>query len=66
MRKGLKYMSAVSAEIDKIICSPVKKPTKLEATKTLRACGILNKNNGLKEAYKEILIKDAPKKNGKR
>lgn len=63
MMKGLRYMVAVLAEIDKIIESPSKKPSKKEAMKMLRSCGILNKNNGLKTEYKEILIKDVSKKN---
>lgn len=66
MRKGLKYMSAISAEIDRIIHSPIKNPTKSEANKILRACGILNNKNELEVAYKQILIKDASKKDGKR
>ena len=63
MKKGLRYMVAVLAEIDKIIESPSKKPSKKEAMKMVRSCGILNKNNGLKTEYKEILIKDVSKKN---
>ena len=39
---------------------------KSEANKILRACGILNNKNELKVAYKQILIKDASKKDGKR
>ena len=56
--RGMKRMVAISAEIDKIIESPQKKLTKQEAMKMLRSCGILNKNNGVKTAYKEILIKE--------
>ena len=56
MREGLRYRSAVSAEINRIIQSPTKNPTKSEAMKTLRSCGILNENNVLNEVYKEILF----------
>lgn len=62
--RGMKDMVAISAEINKIIESPSKKPTKAEAMKMLRACGILNKNNGVKTAYKEILIKEISIKDG--
>ena len=58
-------MSAVSAEINRIIESPTKKPTESEAIKILRSCGILNKKNGVKRAYKEILIKEVSQRNGK-
>ena len=54
-------MKEISAEIDRIIHSPIKDPTKSEANKILRACGILNNKNELEEAYKQILIKDASK-----
>lgn len=62
--RGMDDMVAIAAEINKIIESPSKKPTKQEAEKILRSCGILNKNNGLKTEYKEILTKDVSKKNG--
>lgn len=62
--RGIDDMVAISAEIDKIIESPSKMPTKQEAMKILRSCGILNKNNGLKTEYREILTKDVSKKDG--
>lgn len=62
--RGIDDMVAIAAEIDKIIESPSKKPTKQEAMKMLRSCGILNKNNGIKTEYREILTKDVSKKDG--
>ena len=64
MMRGMRDMVAISAEINKIIESPSKKPTRQEAMKMLRSCGILNKNNGVKLAYKEILIKEVSRKDG--
>lgn len=53
----MKDKAAITAEINRIIESPSKKPTKQEAMKTLRSCGILDKNNKLKPVFKGILIK---------
>ena len=62
--RGLRQMMEISAKIDKIIETPSKKPTKQEAMKVLRSCGILNRNNGVKAAYKDILVKKASKEDG--
>ena len=61
-KRSVKDMVAMLAEIDKIIESPSKKPTKQEAIKTLRSCGILNKNNGLKTEYRRILVRETTKR----
>ena len=54
-------MATISLVIDKIIASETKKPTKEEAMKSLRACGILDNKNKVKPAYREII---KVKKNG--
>lgn len=51
-------MRAILLTIDKIIEKPTKKPTKEEAVKILRSCGILDNKNNIKSAYKKILAKD--------
>lgn len=55
MMKGMKEMVAALSTIDKIIETPTKKYSKEEATKILRSCGILDKRNNIKPAYKEII-----------
>ena len=57
----MKDMATISLVIDKIIASETKKPTKEEAMKSLRACGILDNKNKVKPAYREII---KVKKNG--
>lgn len=60
-KRGMKDMVAISTKIDEIIASPSKTPTKEEAVKLLRSCGILNENNNLKKAYKGIVTKVSDK-----
>lgn len=57
--KGTKAMTAALLTIDKIIEKPTKKPTKEEAIKILRSCGILDNKNNLKSAYKKILTEES-------
>jgi len=58
MKKGIKDMVAALSTIDKIIETPTKKPTKEEATKILRSCGILDNKNNIKSAYKKIITEE--------
>lgn len=59
----MRNMVAVSSTIDKIIETPTKKPSKKEAEKVLRSCGIFDKNNKIRPAYKKIITADTPDKN---
>lgn len=43
--------------IDKILSAPSEKPTREEAKRNLQACGILDKNGNIAEAYKKIFVK---------
>lgn len=61
--KGIKNMVTALLTIDKIIESPTKKISKEEAMEVLRSCGILDKNNNIKSAYKNILTKEKDVKN---
>lgn len=54
--RGIKDMETVSLVIDKIIASEIKKPTKEEAMKFLRACGILDNKDKINPAYRGIII----------
>ena len=45
--------------IDKILKDPLEKPTREEAKRNLQACGILDKNGNIAEAYKKIIVKSA-------
>lgn len=60
--RGMNDRAAISTQINQIIESPSKKSTKQEAVKMLRSCGILNKNNKLNPAYKEILRREDEEK----
>ena len=65
MHKGLKYKLDVFDKIDRIVQSPTKRLSKSEAIKILRSCGILNRDNDLNEAYKEILSREVSNDNEK-
>ena len=64
--KGMKDMVAALSTIDKIIETPTKKPTKKEAAKILRSCGILNNKNNIKPAYKKIITEGSNEKNDRK
>ena len=57
-----KDTETVSLVIDKIIASEIKKPTKEEAMKSLRACGILDNQNKINPAYRGIIIERKEKR----
>ena len=63
MMKGMRNMVAALLTIDKIIKTPTKKPTKEEATKILRSCGILDNKNNIKSAYKKIITEGNDEQN---
>lgn len=63
MMKGMKDMVAALLTIDKIIETPTKKPTKEEAKKILRSCGILDNKNNIKSAYKKIITEGSNTQN---
>lgn len=63
MQRGLREMMEFSLAIDKILETPIKTISKKDAEKLLRSCGILDKNNNLRPAYKDIIIKDSNTKN---
>lgn len=56
-------MVAVISTIDRIIETPSTKPTKEEAEKILRSCGILDRNNNIKPAYRQMLSNESRNKN---
>lgn len=56
--KSIKNMMTVSSIIDEIIKAPTETPSREDATKILRSCGILDENNNIKSEYKEILIEN--------
>lgn len=66
MRKGLVNMVAVANTIDRIIGTSSKTPSKQEAQKVLRSCGILDNRNNIKPAYKKIITGNGSGKNGNR
>lgn len=43
--------------IDNIINEPIKIKTKEEACEILRSCGIMDENNNINPAYRDIIIK---------
>ena len=49
-------MTAAMTAIEKVINTSSKKPTKSEAEQILRSCGILDRKNNIKGAYKKILV----------
>lgn len=48
-------MIATMRKVRQIIKEPVEVPTKEEAARMLRACGVLDENNKLMPAFKDIL-----------
>ena len=64
--RGMKKMSAVASAINEVLKSPTKKYTPEEAQLKLRNCGIFTKNNNVKPAYKNIVVKVGDHKNGKK
>ena len=64
--KGMKKMSAVASAINEVLKAPTKKYTPEEARLKLRNCGIFTKNNNVKAAYKNIVVKVDDNKNGKK
>lgn len=55
-RIGVDYMRTVNDTIIKIATSPTKRITVTEARTILKKCGILNKDNRVKNAYKNIVL----------
>lgn len=64
MRKEMMNMATISQTIDRIIETSSKVPSKQEAQKVLRSCGILDSKNNIKPAYKKIIIESCSRKNG--
>lgn len=60
---GVDYMKTVNDTILKVATSPDKLITTLEAEYILRNCGILNKNNQIKNVYKDIVLKTSKHNN---
>lgn len=56
-------MTRIDVAINTILNKPIKEINIQEAKKKLRACGILDKNDNIRPAYREILI-TKNKKNG--
>ena len=54
-------MTQVSAKINKIINARTAKPSRVEAQKILRACGVLDRNNKVKSEYRGIIISEQTK-----
>ena len=50
-------MNTVSKIIEKIINTPIERPTKEQAKEILRNCGILDENYNIAEDYKDIIVK---------
>lgn len=63
MTKGMSDITAALLTIDKIIETPINVPSKEEAASILRSCGILDKNNKIKSAYKKIITEGSNGKN---
>ena len=53
---GADYMRTLNETIIKVATSPGKSLTKAEAKSILRNCGIFNKDNKIKSAYKNIVF----------
>lgn len=66
MEKGMRYMVTAMLAIESIIESPTKKPSKADAAKMLRSCGILDENDNLYPAFKNLLVKETKGRNGKK
>ena len=62
MKKGMREMATMAIAIEHIIQASPKTPSKQEASKVLRSCGILNSKNEVKSAYKTIVIKSSSSK----
>ena len=54
---GVDYMRTINETIVRVATSSNKKITATEAKTILRNCGILNKNNQVENAYKNIVFK---------
>jgi len=54
-------MAPVSTKINKIINARTAKPSRVEAQKILRACGVLDRNNKVKSEYSGIIISEQTK-----
>ncbi len=57
-------MSAVAITIEEVLKTPSKQYTREEAQQILRQCGVLDKNNRVKSAYKDILIQKQDAEDG--
>lgn len=64
MRKGMVDMVTISRTIDKIIQTSSRTPSKQEAQKVLRSCGIFDQKNNIKPAYRNIITGNGTGKNG--
>ena len=64
MQKGLINMVAVTRTLDRIIETSSKTPSRQEAQKVLRSCGILDNQNNIKPAYKKIITGGSSRKHG--
>lgn len=53
---GVDYMETINETIVRVATSPGKKISTAEAVTILKNCGILNKNNQIKGAYKNIVF----------
>ncbi|MBQ6698395.1 MAG: hypothetical protein IJN97_00350 [Oscillospiraceae bacterium] len=49
-------MARIWEAVDKVLSRPVKEFTRQEAQSALRSCGILNKNNEVVKAYRDIVV----------
>lgn len=54
--KGMSEMARIWEAVDKVLSRPVKEFTRQEAQSALRSCGILNKNNEVVKAYRDIVV----------
>ena len=50
-------MTTASEAIERLLNTPSKRPTKIEAQRILRRSGILDKNNKITPGYKDIVKK---------
>lgn len=56
MDEGMIDMLSMSRKIESYLKEPLKKPTRKEAIQRLQECGILDKHNQVKPAYKKIIV----------
>ena len=54
--KGMSEMARIWEAVDKVLSRPVKEFTRQEAQSALRSCGLLNKNNEVVKAYRDIVV----------